>query len=138
MQTRKIQYLPEHVYPTDEWHLVENRYYPRLLPQMETLFSTSNGFLGMRGCHEEGNPVYQSGTFLNGFHETWPIVYGENAFGFATTGQTMVNVPDAKIIRLYVDGAAGGYVGEAFRQASPHRVSTPGVVRTPAHCCDLV
>ena len=103
MLTRKIQYLPEHVYPTDEWHLVENRYYPRLLPQMETLFSTSNGFLGMRGCHEEGNPVYQSGTFLNGFHETWPIVYGENAFGFATTGQTMVNVPDAKIIRLYVD-----------------------------------
>jgi alpha,alpha-trehalose phosphorylase len=103
MLTREIQFLPDHVYPADEWRLVENRYYPRLLPQMETLFSTSNGFLGIRGCHEEGGPVYQSGTFVNGFHETWPIVYGEDAFGFAETGQTMVNVPDAKIIRLYVD-----------------------------------
>src|SRR4029450_3502589 len=35
--------------------------------------------------------------------ETWPIVYGEDAFGFARTGQTIVNVPDGKIIRLYVD-----------------------------------
>ena len=103
MLTRKVQHLPEHVYPRDEWQLVENRFYPRLLPQMETLFSTSNGFLGIRGCHEEGNPVYQSGTYLNGFHETWPITYGESAFGFAKTGQTMVNAPDAKIIRLYVD-----------------------------------
>ncbi|UCG84855.1 MAG: glycoside hydrolase family 65 protein [Gemmatimonadota bacterium] len=103
MLTREIQYLPDHVYPTDEWRLLENRYYPRLLPQVETLFSTSNGFLGIRGCHEEGCPVYQSGTFVNGFHETWPIVYGERAFGFAKTGQTIVNVPDAKIVKLYVD-----------------------------------
>ena len=57
----------------------------------------------MRGAFEEGEPAYRHGTFVNGFHETWPIPYGERAFGFATTGQTMVNLPDGKIIRLYVD-----------------------------------
>src|SRR5262249_52128614 len=51
----------------------------------------------------EGEPTYRHGTFINGFHETWPIPYGERAFGFATTGQTIVNAPDGKIIRLYLD-----------------------------------
>src|SRR5262245_55368114 len=62
-----------------------------------------NGFLGIRGAFEEGSPAFHHGTFVNGFHETWPIVYGEDAFGFARTGQTIVNVPDSKIIRLCVD-----------------------------------
>ncbi len=103
MLAREIEYLPDYIYPADEWRLVEKKFYPRLLPNMETLFSVANGFLGIRGCHEEGSPVYQSGTLINGFHETWPIVYGEDAYGFAKTGQTMINAPDGKIIRLYVD-----------------------------------
>src|SRR5262249_33103405 len=43
------------------------------------------------------------GTFINGFYETWPILYGEDAYGYARTGQTILNVTDSKIIRLYVD-----------------------------------
>ena len=70
---------------------------------METIFSTANGYLGMRGGFEEGTPAYEQGVFVNGFHETWPIPYGERAHGFATTGQTIVNVPDGTIIRLYVN-----------------------------------
>jgi len=95
--------LPSYVYPADEWRFVEKRFFPRLLPQTETFFATANGYLGMRGSFEEGRPVYQSGTFVNGFYESWPIVYGEEAYGFASTGQTIVNVTDAKIIKLYVD-----------------------------------
>jgi alpha,alpha-trehalose phosphorylase len=57
----------------------------------------------MRGCPEEGGPNAENGTFLNGFYESWPIVYGEDAFGFAKTGQTMCNVTDSKTIKLYVD-----------------------------------
>jgi alpha,alpha-trehalose phosphorylase len=94
---------PEFVYPIEEWKMVENRFYPRFLPQAETIFSVGNGYLGMRGNFEEGRPVFQSGTFVNGFYESWPIVYGEEAYGFAKTGQTIVNVPDGKIIKLYVD-----------------------------------
>src|SRR5262249_32490720 len=31
------------------------------------------------------------------------IIYAEEAFGFARTGQTMLNVTDSKIIKLFVD-----------------------------------
>ncbi len=103
MLAREIQKLPSYVYPSDEWRLVEKRYYPRLMAQTETLFATANGYLGMRGGPEEGAPVRHAGTFLNGFHETWPIVYGEDAFGFAQTGQTMIPLPESHLIRLYVD-----------------------------------
>src|SRR5215831_15937260 len=56
-----------------------------------------------RVCPEEGGPNAENGTFLNGFYESWPIVYGEEAFGFAKTGQTICNVTDSKIIKLFVD-----------------------------------
>jgi alpha,alpha-trehalose phosphorylase len=94
---------PESVYPADEWRMVETRFYPKYLAQSETFFSTANGYLGMRGNFVEGRPAYQNGTFVNGFYESWPIVYGEQAHGFAKTGQTILNVTDSKVIRLYVD-----------------------------------
>ncbi len=76
---------------------------PRFLGQMETIFALSNGYLGMRGTFEEGSPFYNHGNLVNGFYESWPIVYGEEAYGFAKTGQTIVNLHDLKIIRLFVD-----------------------------------
>jgi alpha,alpha-trehalose phosphorylase len=100
---RELDLPPRHIYPVDPWRLVEKRFYPRRLAQFETLFSVSNGYLGIRGAHDEGSPAHQNATLVNGFHETWPIVYGEEAYGFARTGQTIVNVPDAKRIKLYVD-----------------------------------
>lgn len=69
----------------------------------ETIFALSNGFLGVRGTFEEGRPAIETATFCNGFHETWPIVHAEEAYGFARTGQTMVNVPDSTLVKLYVD-----------------------------------
>ena len=95
--------LPKDVYPIDPWRILEKQYYPALTPQMETIFSVGNGHLGMRGVSDEGKPVFENGTFINGFYEKWPIVYGEEAYGFARTGQTIVNVTDAKTIKLYVD-----------------------------------
>lgn len=94
---------PEFIYPIDEWRWVEKRFMPEFIAQAETTFSTANGYLGMRGGYQEGAPSFLHGTYVNGFYETWPIPYGEKAFGFAKTGQTMVNLPDGKIIRVYVD-----------------------------------
>jgi alpha,alpha-trehalose phosphorylase len=95
--------LPKYVYPPDEWRIVENKYFPHQLEGSESIFSVGNGFLGLRGNFEEGRPVFQHGTFINGFYESWPITYPERAYGFAQTGQTIVNVIDAKTIKLYVD-----------------------------------
>jgi len=103
VSSRRRRIPPEDVYPVDPWRIVEKRFHPRALPQTEALFATSNGYLGIRATPEEGTPAHACGTFLNGFYETWPIVYGEEAFGFAKTGQTMLHVPDGTILKLYVD-----------------------------------
>jgi alpha,alpha-trehalose phosphorylase len=90
-------------YPADPWRLVERAYNPDYVEQTETLFALSNGYLGLRGSFDEGEPTYRPATLLNGFHETWPITYPELAYGFATTGQTITPVPDGTTIRLLVD-----------------------------------
>jgi alpha,alpha-trehalose phosphorylase len=92
-----------HDYPADEWNLIEKKFHPEFLAQLESMLALGNGYLGMRGCPEEGGPNAENATLINGFHETWPIVYGEEAYGFAKTGQTICNVTDSKIIKLFVD-----------------------------------
>ncbi len=90
-------------FPVDEWSLLEKNLDSENLGLTETLFAVGNGYLGMRGNVEEGRESHTHGSFINGFHETWSIQHAEEAFGFARVGQTIVNVPDAKVIRLYVD-----------------------------------
>ena len=90
-------------FPVDPWALVETSHQRDDLGVTETLFAVGNGYLGMRGNPEEGRPTYSHGTFVNGFHETWPIRHAESAFGFARTGQTIVNAPDTKVMKIYVD-----------------------------------
>jgi alpha,alpha-trehalose phosphorylase len=94
---------PSRDYPADEWNVIEKAFHPEFLAQSETMLALGNGYLGMRGCPEEGGPYAENGTFINGFYETRPIVYGEDAYGFARTGQTICNVTDSKIIKLFVD-----------------------------------
>ena len=103
MLHREPRTAPEYIYPVDEWRISEKRFAPRYLEQSETIFTLANGYMGIRGAFEEGRPAFQNGTFINGFHETTPIVYAETAYGFAETAQTMLNVADAKLLRLFVD-----------------------------------
>ena len=95
--------LARHTFPLDPWALREASYDGANLGRNETLFAVANGYLGLRGNCEEGRDSFAHGTFVNGFHETFSIHHAEEAFGFARVGQTMVNAPDAKLIRLYVD-----------------------------------
>ena len=103
MLQREIQVFPTFIYPHDPFRLVEKKYNPVRMAQMETLFALANGYMGIRGTFDEGTPTFQKGTLINGFHETWPIAYAESAYGYAKVGQTIVNVPDGTLIRLYVD-----------------------------------
>ncbi len=103
MLPRVIVPLPDHIYPPDEWCITESRYSNAHVDRAETFFALSNGYLGVRGTFEEGRPGLSPGTFVNGFHETWPIEHAEDAFGLARVGQTIVNAPDVTVIKLYVD-----------------------------------
>ncbi|HOB79436.1 MAG TPA: glycoside hydrolase family 65 protein, partial [Ornithinibacter sp.] len=90
-------------FPADPWRLVECDPERADLGVTETLFTVANGYIGLRGNPEEGRHAHEHGTYINGFHETWPIRHAEAAYGFARTGQTLVNAPDAKLMKLYVD-----------------------------------
>src|SRR5271166_2931108 len=106
---------PTEDYTPDEWSLIEKAFHPEFAAQMESLFALGNGYLGMRGVPEEGKPSVQNGTFINGFYEEWPIVYSEAGYGFARTGQTMLNATDSKIIQLFVDDEPFVVVGANLR-----------------------
>ena len=103
MIERNLRPLPEHIYPPRNWSILETEFDEDWLGNAETIFALSNGFLGVRGVFEEGRPAIEPATFCNAFHETWPIVHAEEAYGFARTGQTIVNVPDTTLMKLYVD-----------------------------------
>jgi alpha,alpha-trehalose phosphorylase len=88
---------------SDGWEITESRFRPDRTAQLESVFAVANGYLGIRGTPEEGAPAHETGVALNGFYESWPIVYPEDAYGLARTGQTIVQAPDASVMRLFVD-----------------------------------
>jgi alpha,alpha-trehalose phosphorylase len=94
---------PSRDYPADEWNVIEKAFHPEFMAQSETMLALGNGYLGMRGCPEEGGPNAENSTLINGFYEISPIVYPEDAYGFAKTGQTIFGLTDSKIIKLFVD-----------------------------------
>ncbi|UFN47986.1 hypothetical protein LPC08_18495 [Roseomonas sp. OT10] len=95
---------PADIFPVDPWRLDSRAFAQEFTEEAETIFALSNGYLGLRGSHEEGHPVREPGTYLNGFFEYRKIVYGETAYGFPDRGQTMLDCPDGKILQLFVDG----------------------------------
>lgn len=87
------------------WRVVETEFEPSQNLNQETLFALGNGYIGTRGTFEEGiGGASTEGTYLNGFYESEPIAYGEKFAGYPDVGQTMLNVANGKVIRLYVDG----------------------------------
>jgi alpha,alpha-trehalose phosphorylase len=103
MIDREIKLPPNEYYPVEPWRFVQAKLDKNLIGRDEAIFATSNGYIGIRGSFEEGEPIYQKATFVSGFHETWPIEYGEEAYGFAKTGQTMIPVTEACTLKLFVD-----------------------------------
>ncbi|MEO1090638.1 MAG: glycosyl hydrolase family 65 protein [Pseudomonadota bacterium] len=95
--------LPEDLFPVDPWVMSTNIYTGEYIHEAETVYALANGYLGLRGSHEEGHPVHEPGTYLNGFYELRSIPYGERAYGFPDVGQTMLNCPDGKTLKLFVD-----------------------------------
>ncbi len=86
------------------WHIIEPAFAPQKHPMYETLFAQANGYLGLRGAFEEGLPGHSvEGTYINGFYESVPIIYGEKLYGFAENRQTILNLPNAKSVQLFLE-----------------------------------
>ncbi len=90
-------------YGVEPWCLTETSLDLDLLAQSESVFSLSNGHIGLRGNLDEGEPSGLPGTYLNSFYEVRPLPYAEAGYGFPDTGQTVINVTNGKVIRLLVN-----------------------------------
>ena len=101
------QTFKEPIYPSSQWEVIENNFNIENNARNETIFFTGNGYLGFRGNFEEGLKGAEGkgleGTYINGFYETETIKYGEIAYGFPERGQTMLNVTNSKVIRLFLE-----------------------------------
>ncbi len=102
MNTNKLP-----IYPCEPWQVSETEFDVSHNYRNETTFALSNGYIGTRGTFEEGygfdTKTGLEGNFINGFYESEPIRYGEFGFGFPKMSQTMLNVTNAKTIRLFLD-----------------------------------
>jgi alpha,alpha-trehalose phosphorylase len=95
--------IPQPRFPVEPWAVREVCLNLDQLAQSESVFSLSNGHIGVRGNLDEGDPHGLPGTYLNSFYETRPLPYAETGYGFPEQGQTIINVTDGKLIRLLVD-----------------------------------
>lgn len=96
------------VYPVEPWTVTEHEFKMETNYRNETTFSLSNGYLGTRGTLEEGYGFSVEegleGNFINGFYESEPIRYGEWNYGFPTESQSLLNLPNLKTVKLFLDG----------------------------------
>jgi alpha,alpha-trehalose phosphorylase len=90
-------------FTVEPWSLRETALDLDLLAQAESVFALSNGHLGWRANLDEGEPHGLPGTYLNGVYEVRPLPYAEAAYGLPESGQTVINVTNGKLIRLFVD-----------------------------------
>ena len=87
----------------EPWLLRETSLDLDRLAQTESVFALSNGHIGWRGNLDEGEPHGLPGTYLNGVYEVRPMPYSEPAYGLPESGQTVINVTNGRLIRLFVD-----------------------------------
>ncbi|GAB6988583.1 glycoside hydrolase family 65 protein [Paenibacillus pini] len=104
----KLKERPEALYPYQSWMLSEDAYDDKNNQRSESVFAVGNGYIGIRGHFEEGFHGVQgtsvTGHYLNGFYDSESIVYPEGAYGYPSRNHAMLNVPNATIIELNVEG----------------------------------
>lgn len=100
--------LKQPIYDIEEWNITEKEFSIDTVYRNETTFALSNGYLGTRGTFEEGYDFSVEegleGNFINGFYESEAIRYGEWNYGFPQHSQSLLNLPNAKTIKLFIDG----------------------------------
>jgi alpha,alpha-trehalose phosphorylase len=91
------------VFRVEPWSLREMALDLDVLAQAESVFALSNGHIGWRGNLDEGEPHGLPGSYLNGVYEDRPLPAAESAYGVPHSVQTVINVTNGKLIRLFVD-----------------------------------
>ncbi len=91
------------------WHLKSNDLRNERLLLEESLFSIGNGYIGTRGCFEEAPELVSKtirGSYINGYYERIPILYGESAYGFPAMQDKQPRIMDTQTSLIFLDGEA--------------------------------
>lgn len=88
------------------WKLKSNTYDPNRQCADESLYMVGNGYLGVRGCFEEGYPNGETirGTYINGLYDRVPMVHAEMAYGFPTEQDKQPRIVDTQTCEVWLDG----------------------------------
>lgn len=77
---------------TDDWLILQENYNPEQNLKYESLFTLSNGYLGIRGSHEEGTRI------------TLPYLYINGVFDRSETFmRELATLPNWLGIRIYIE-----------------------------------
>ncbi len=100
--------IHKQIYPVEAWNVTEMSFERGNNYRNETTFALSNGYIGTRGTLEEGYGFSieegLEGNYVNGFYESEDIRYGEWNYGFPERSQSLLNLPNGKRTRIYLDG----------------------------------
>ena len=95
--------ITSHHYSVEPWCVRESSLDLDLLAQSESVLALSNGHIGLRANLDEGEPHGLPGTYLNSLCELQPMTHAETGFGYPELSETIINVTNGKLIRLFVD-----------------------------------
>ena len=92
----------EQSYPTDDFMLVYDGFDPSQEGLRETLTSTGNGYLCLRGAAEweEANDVHYPGTYAHGVYNRRTTIMG----GDPVPNEDLVNLPGCSSLALRIEG----------------------------------
>lgn len=90
------------VFSVEPWAVGTQAISLDVLAQTESIFSLGNGYIGLRGTLDEGEPRAVPGSYLNGFFESIPMPHAEVGYAYPDEIQALVDVTDGKSIRLLV------------------------------------
>ncbi|HYE10424.1 MAG TPA: family 65 glycosyl hydrolase, partial [Patescibacteria group bacterium] len=89
------------------WQLRSNDLSGERLLLEESLFSIGNGYIGIRGCFDEAPALIPNtirGSYLNGYYDRVPILYGESAYGFPVVQDKQPRIMDTQTSLVFLDG----------------------------------
>ncbi len=90
---------------SNTYNIKETEIVMKKIGQAESVFSLANGKIGVRGFHEESESSwYEASVYMNGFYDSEPYTYGENAYGYAKNKQKMLSLPNMLAVEFQVDG----------------------------------
>lgn len=89
----------------DQWSVIEEGFDPEYGLVSESVFSSANEYMGVRGYFEEGYGGEKNvGSYFNGFYEETPIFHPARYKGFVDISRDMTNSVDWLYTRLELDG----------------------------------